>query len=218
MSVLRIDAFRVKPSRLAEALDLIRDLKPILLDLGARRARMMTIDTGGPSSGIYYGELEFESMAHYAVYSTAITKHEAGQKTLRSMSAPDGPTTSRSSMTTVVIDTLGKRTEGYQGGVELVREFDVPAGRMAEALKSLEPMVRVHADLGGYIRLIRPGVGAPPSGNLVTVVEYPDITTLYAFLEKTQSDPDVRGLVARSNQPESSTITREISIHREVAV
>lgn len=196
MSILRADGWEVKPGRADEIVAAATEIKPLLIEHGAIGARLMRISVGGTSTGLMYGEAEYEDLEALGAARASFMADESAVALVRNLNRADGPGMNSQMLLTEVIAECGQRTESIPGCVELIRVFKVGNEQTSEFLDIVGEMVSFTDRHNARLRVLR-GLTGEFTGTLSTVVELADMAALGRYADDLWAEPAFLDLTKR---------------------
>lgn len=213
MTILRLDAWPVKPGRMDEVIQYAATMKPLIEKHGGKSPRLMRIAVGGPSTGLIYGEFQVADLEEHGRVIGKLTQDDEVMQPLERFYRSDGPVESYQSGQTEVIAELGKRTESNPGCVEIIRSLSIPNERIGEYLELAGELTAFTDKHDARFRVLR-GLTGDLTGQISQVVEFADMAAFGRYADDVSLQSSFQDLIGRI---ESVVDHLDASLHTEIA-
>lgn len=213
MSILRIDAWQVKPGRISEVIEYAAAMKPLIEKHGGKSPRLMRIAVGGPSTGLIYGEFQIADLEEHGRVIGKLADDDEVMQRLGHFYRSDGPVESHEAAQVEVVAELGKRTESIPGCVELIRNFKIPNEQLDEYLDLLGQALALASQHDVRVRVLR-GLTGSQTGNVAHVIEFADMAAFGHYASDIWPRPEFQELARKMSSVAKHT---DGSLHAEIA-
>lgn len=203
MTVSRVDVWQAKPGQAQDLIDLFRDARIVLEQMGCANANLVMAGAGSRASGLYYSVAEWENTAAYGrKYTDAGSRNSEWQAIVGRALAADAPGTHAGSLLINEVASHGTVAKVEPGNTTIVRGWKVKPGRFQDFVSLVASAGPHHSKAGGWSRLHATMAGDVDEINAWTTAHYPSAEAAGAFMDQINaallSGSDMRELVSRS--------------------
>ncbi|MEZ4521363.1 MAG: hypothetical protein R3A46_06950 [Thermomicrobiales bacterium] len=212
MTILRIDAWQVRPGSQAEVVEFATRMKAQIERCGGKSPRLMRVIVGGPSTGLTYGEFQAATLEEHGRIIGKLTDDDVMQQLSRFYRS-DGPVIAHEAAQAEVIAELGKRTASIPGCVEIIQNFKIANDRIGDYLELAGELAAITDGYDARLRVLH-GLTGSVTGQIGQVVEFADMAAFGRYAADVWPQPAFQDLVGKVR-----SVARHLdgSLHAEVA-